>query len=277
MTSNTLPKAKYADLGGLRVLAENLHFHFGRRIVCPNCPAPDEPARAYCKDEGGKGAEDGLKRRQFRCRDAVRRRKETGEGCATLSCPAYIRRAIEVIGEDEVDGVRRGIVRQLGDGGRDLSRITQRIQAKRRPHTPPPPAVTTDTLRASTETTARPQTRPPPPKGSDDAPAATDERRPKRGAGVFKRFCPTEVVPLATAPPAGRADHRKRARDDADETRAERVTKLARRARALIEEIEKENVAPADGDDTTSDTSGEDDPLCLPESDDEFSGLLRLL
>ena len=85
----------------------------------------------------------------------------------------------------------------------------------------------------------------------------------------------------ASAPPEPEVS-RKRASTEAEETRAERVTKLARRARALIEEIEKENV-PLGGPrpQLTADGEGEEEwdlePPCDPESDDEFSGLLRLL
>ncbi|KAI6814114.1 hypothetical protein KC342_g16546 [Hortaea werneckii] len=285
MTNNTPHKTKYADLGGLRLLAENLHHHFGRRILCPNCPAPEESARAYCKDEGGKGAQDGLKRRQFRCRDAVRRRKETGEGCATLSCPAYIKRAIEVIGGDEVDGMRRGILGQLGDGGRDLSRITQRIQARRRSPTPSPPTKDAEGGPASTETDERSRTPPRLARGSDGARPATTTARPRTGAGVLRRFSLTEVVPLPPSAPPEPEVSRKRARSDAEGTRAERVTKLARQARALIEEIEKEIVPPgetrrqptADGEGGGAEEEWDLEPPCDPESDDEFSGLLRLL
>jgi hypothetical protein len=123
-------KAKYLSQGGLRNLAEDLHGKYGNRITCPHCPRPEPPLRAFCKDEGGKGAEGGLKRRQFRCRNAGKRRKESGQGCPLNSCTSYIKRAIQVLGEDRVDQQRRETHAALVATGDNVSSIGMRLRLR---------------------------------------------------------------------------------------------------------------------------------------------------
>ena len=120
---------RYLDLGGLRLVAETLHAVYGNRIVCPRCPSPSPPIRAYCKDEGGKASE-GLKRRQFRCRNTNRQRQSTGVGCSIVSCSSYIKRALEIVGEDKVDRVRREVLQKSKDQDRDTSSICQRFRGR---------------------------------------------------------------------------------------------------------------------------------------------------
>lgn len=102
---------RYADQEGLRPVAEVIHYHYGHRVTCTSCPAPLPPLRAYSKDEGGNPVE-GLKRRQWRCRNSAKRRRETSRACVTRSCRAYIDRALETIGADRVEVVRKKVLQK---------------------------------------------------------------------------------------------------------------------------------------------------------------------
>ncbi|KAK5710373.1 hypothetical protein LTR15_012978 [Elasticomyces elasticus] len=122
-----VPEARYLDQGGIRCLAELLHHHYGNRIVCSFCPTPPLPVRAYCKDEGGNPSEGGLKRRQFRCRNSVKRRRETGVSCLTHSCMGYVKRGIELLGEDRVDCLRKEVLAKLTAQEKDTSGVDKKI------------------------------------------------------------------------------------------------------------------------------------------------------
>ncbi|KAI7325841.1 hypothetical protein KC315_g7748 [Hortaea werneckii] len=259
-TKPTKPKGQYSDLGGLRILAENLHHHFGTLILCPNCPKPESPARAYSKDEGGNLTEDGLKRRQFRCREAVRRRKNQGEGCGTLSCPGYIKKAIEVIGEDDVERLRAQVVEQLYGSGRDLSKIQQRFRAKPKAQSP----------------TARER------ETGKDQIIVRDESLSTESPSLRKRTS-SDVVPLGNLSNLGLGGGRKRERSDDDTTLTGRVQKLVRQTKTLLEDLE--NLAPATEKGYSPVAAKakartlvqQVEPLCQPESDDEFIDLIRAL
>ncbi|KAK3617318.1 hypothetical protein LTR56_025360 [Elasticomyces elasticus] len=121
------PLGRYMDQGGLRNLAETLYQHYGNRIFCPNCPQPEELVRAYCKDEGRNGSEGGQKRRQFRCRNSVKRRRGSGISYSICLCVNYVKRAIDIIGEERVDRHRRELLAKLSEQGKDTSRIDKRI------------------------------------------------------------------------------------------------------------------------------------------------------
>jgi hypothetical protein len=134
---------RFSDLSGIRPLAEALHEEFGNAITCPSCPQPEPAVRAYCKDEGGKHT-GGLKRRQFRCRQSVKHRKDGAAGCSIHSCPKYIQRAIVTIGREKVERVRQKVYAALLEQGRDTSQIAHAIRATSAPTTSPvlaPPSV----------------------------------------------------------------------------------------------------------------------------------------
>ncbi|KAK3619281.1 hypothetical protein LTR56_024135 [Elasticomyces elasticus] len=122
-----VPKARYLDQGGIRVLAELLHHHYGNRIVCATCPTPPAPVRAYCKDEGKNGSESGEKRRFFRCRNSVKRRRETGASCLTHSCMNYVMKRIGLLGEDRVNCLRKEVLEKLTAQDEDTSGIDTKI------------------------------------------------------------------------------------------------------------------------------------------------------
>ncbi|KAI6812938.1 hypothetical protein KC340_g13439 [Hortaea werneckii] len=261
-TKPTKPKGQYSDLGGLRILAENLHHHFGTLILCPNCPKPESPARAYSKDEGGNITEDGLKRRQFRCREAVRRRKNQGEGCGSLSCPGYIKKAIEVIGEDDVESLRAQIVEQLNGSDRDLSKIQQRFRAK----------PTARSLPAEERGAARDL-------------VIRDESVFAESPSLRKRT-QTDVVPLGDLSNIVVGAKRKRGRSDDDTSHTTlpgRVQKLVRQAKALLEDLENldpatpKGYSPIAAKTKAATLVQQVEPPCQTESDDDFIDLIRAL
>lgn len=259
-TKPTKPKGQYSDLGGLRILAENLHHHFGTLILCPNCPKPESPARAYSKDEGGNLTEDGLKRRQFRCREAVRRRKNQGEGCGSLSCPGYIRKAIEVLGEDDVESLRAQIVEQLHGTGRDLSKIQQQFRAK----------PTARSLTAKEREAGRDQV------------IVRDESVFTESPSLRKRT-PSDLVTLGNLSNLGVGGKRKRERSDDDTTLPGRVQKLVRQTKALLEDLEnldpstEKGYSPIAAKAKAEGLVQQVEPPCQPESDDDFIDLIRAL
>ena len=161
-------ETRYLDLGGVRILAETLHFRYGNRITCPGCPKPEPPIRAYCKDEGGNGAAEqvGVKRRQFRCRNSVKKRRETGRGCAIASCNTYIARAITVLGKDRVEHIRREVEAKLQEDGRSTTSISRRLSSTPDPNNKPQAIIPVEpqspkALARSAQTPTRPALNPP--------------------------------------------------------------------------------------------------------------------
>lgn len=171
---------KHLDQGGTRALAESLHNHYGNRIGCPNCPRPELPIRAYCKDEGGNGAEGGLKRRQFRCRNAVKKRRDTGASCPTLSCTSYVKKAIETLGEDKVDRVRREVVDRLIEQDRNTSSIARKLHIIRPSIEPLPAQPSHLSVKQEERRPKRPTLSSPSGKGEHEGLGDPTEPEPKR-------------------------------------------------------------------------------------------------
>lgn len=228
--ASSAAEQKHSDLGGVRILAETLHHFHGNRVTCPNCPRPDLPARAYCKDEGGNSSEGGLRRRQFRCRNSRKKAKEDGHGCTLTSCATYVRRAIETLGEDKVEEVRAELVPKLRAAGRDVSKIERRILAS--PFAVPTTSIagpTIGSIAAIVDSAATPKTHPkvaetPKRRRPDVLPTGGEA---EKGASTENplRITDTEKPKGAILPSVGSpaAAVRRNAREDNDQPAPKRV------------------------------------------------------
>lgn len=115
---------KYFDQDGVRTVAEYLHQKYGHLITCEVCVKVEGELKAYNKDEGGKAASDGSKRRQWRCRNSVAVRKKTGATCPIKSCSGYIQRALVTIGNELVEAARQKILLQVESELGSVKQIT---------------------------------------------------------------------------------------------------------------------------------------------------------
>lgn len=117
---------------GLHALAETLHRYVGERVTCARCRHVEPGHAAFNKDEAGKGAKDGAKRRYWRCRrakTATAAQRARGDYCKALSCHAYVLRAVATVGEAEVERYRGAVAAKLEEGKASVRNIARRFAA----------------------------------------------------------------------------------------------------------------------------------------------------
>ena len=226
--------SRYLDQGGLRPLAELLHHRFGEQIICPTCGPPQQllngpSVKAHCKDQGGNAGVEGQQRRQWRCRNSIKRRRETGTGCSILACSGYIRLAVATIGEEKVDTVRQRVYRERKAQDQDCHNIARRFEAEKGAKTalPQRPPVTgkDEPLQSLADSDRkRPSVtiaRTPPLKRRRDASVESATRKRQCITILDDSPPPTRALPKPTSPPQrravqskGRFPHRRRGTEE---------------------------------------------------------------